>query len=268
MGSSEDETRDLAKADHEREWFEREHPRHPVFITRGFWLFDTPCTQALWETVTGENPSRFKSPQRPVEQVNWDDVQAFIERINARIPGLDLVLPTEAQWEHACRAGTDTALYTGLIEILGQHNAPALDPIAWYSGNSGVDFDLEEGADSSGWPEMQYPNRKAGTRSVGKKKPNPWGLHDMLGNVLEWCADGMRAYAEGNAIDPVGPLEPGAARVLRGGSWGNGARYCRSACCSRYQPYFRNRNIGFRCARVQDREPGRLEEGAERANLG
>ncbi|MCP3883121.1 MAG: formylglycine-generating enzyme family protein, partial [Sulfitobacter sp.] len=114
-----------------------EGPRHQVTLTEGFWLFDTPCTQALWEAVMGENPSRFKGPDRPVEQVSWDDAQGFIERINTRIPGLNLLMPREAQWEHACRAGTETALYTGAIKIIGEHNAPALDPIAWYGGNSG-----------------------------------------------------------------------------------------------------------------------------------
>ena len=229
-----------------------EGPQHAVFITRGFWLADTPCTQALWETVMNDNPSRFKSPRRPVEQVSWDQVQTFLQTINAKIPGLDLCLPNEAQWEHACRARTDTALYSGGIEILGQYNAPALDPIAWYGGNSGVGYDLEEGSDSSSWPQMQYPNPKSGTREVGKKQPNPWGLHDMLGNVWEWCADGMRTYSADMVIDdPLGPVETGAGRVLRGGSWDDYARSCRSA--SRYydRPDGQSIYAGFRCARVQ-----------------
>ena len=228
-----------------------EGPQHKVYITQGFWLADTPCTQALWEAVMGNNPSRFKSPRRPVEQVSWNDVQTFLQTINAKIPGLDLCLPTEAQWEHACRARTDTALYTGPIEIIGERNAPALDPIAWYGGNSGEGFDLPEGYDSSSWSEMQYPNPKSGTREVGKKKPNPWGLHDMLGNVWEWCADGMRTYTEATQIDPVGPVDAGAARVLRGGSWYDLARVCRSASRYYYQPDVQNGVIGFRCARVQ-----------------
>ncbi len=251
MGSPEEETQGLAKEDWEREWFEPEHPRHEVFITRGFWLFDTPCTQSLWETVMGENPSRFISAERPVEQVSWDDVQRFIEKINARVPGLDLILPTEAQWEHACRAGTETALYTGPIEILGQNNAPALDPIAWYGGNSGVDFDLGEGQDSSSWPEIQYPNSKSGTHPVGKKKPNPWGLYDMLGNVWEWCADGWRVYGAGLEIDPEGSNEAGAYRMARGGSWNGNARVCRSAYCAMDESGVRDFTLGFRCARAQ-----------------
>ena len=251
MGSPEEETRGLAKHDYEREWFEREHPQHTVFITQGFWLFDTPCTQALWEAVMGDNPSRFKSPRRPVEQVSWDEAQTFLRRINARIPGLELALPTEAQWEYACRAGKDTALYSGPIEILGERNAPALDAIAWYGGNSGVGFDLEDGHDSSSWPEMQYTNPKSGSREVGQKRPTPWGLYDMLGNVWEWCADGKRTYSKETQLDPIGPLEAGAARVVRGGSGDGFARFCRSACRGYYSPGDRSYDIGFRCARVQ-----------------
>ncbi|MBK1647292.1 formylglycine-generating enzyme family protein [Rhabdochromatium marinum] len=109
MGSPEDEPgRD-----------EEEGPRHLETIEQGFWLFDTPCTQALWETLLGENPSDFKDPSRPVEQVSWHDVQErFLPALNALIPGF--VLPSEAQWEYACRAGTQDALYNGPIEILGE----------------------------------------------------------------------------------------------------------------------------------------------------
>ena len=251
MGSPEEETRGLAKDSYEQEWFEREHPQHTVYITLGFWLADIPCTQALWEAVMGNNPSRFKSPRRPVEQVSWSDVQIFLQTLNAKLPGLDLCLPTEAQWEHACRARTDTALYTGPIEIMGERNAPALNPIAWYSGNSGEGYELDEGVYSSDWKEMKYPNLKSGTREVGKKKPNPWGLYDMLGNVWEWCADGKRTYSAETAIDPVGPVGDGGTKVLRGGSWNRYARVCRSACRSDGFPDLRSDYMGFRCARVQ-----------------
>jgi formylglycine-generating enzyme required for sulfatase activity len=251
MGSPQEETRVLAKAAYEADWLEQEHPRHPVFIVKGFWLFDTPCTQALWEIVMGDNPSKFKSARRPVEQVSWNKVQDFLARINNRIPGLGLTLPTEAQWEHACRAGTDTALYTGSLEIFGARNAPALDPIAWYGGNSGVDFQLEEGYDSSRWPEVQYLNPKSGTHPVEGKRPNAWGLYDMLGNVWEWCADGLRSYGDESVIDPAGPLDDGAGRVIRGGSWFHYARNCRCACRGRDRPDYRSLNLGFRCARAQ-----------------
>jgi formylglycine-generating enzyme required for sulfatase activity len=230
-----------------------EGPRRPVTLSAGFWLFDTPCTQALWSAVMGYNPSRFQTPDRPVENVSWKDAKSFIDRINGRIPDLGLTLPTEAQWEYACRAGTQTATYAGPAPILGKNNAPALDPIAWYGGNSGVDFDLLDGLDSSKWPMKQYPHRNAGTHPVALKEPNPWGLYDMLGNVWEWCEDGMRTYGKTQALDPVGPTRNDAWRILRGGSSFNFARLCRSACRGKADPGPRGLSIstGFRCARVQ-----------------
>ncbi|MEI2808623.1 MAG: SUMF1/EgtB/PvdO family nonheme iron enzyme [Albidovulum sp.] len=255
MGSPEVETHGLAKNDNERKWFDAEHPRHLVTLTDGYWLFDTPCTQALWEAVMGKNPSRFQSPTRPVEQVSWHDAQDFLKRLNGRIADLDLALPSEAQWEHACRAGTETAIYTGELAILGQCNAPALDPIAWYGGNSGVEFDLTDGEDSSGWPEKQYPHTKAGTRPVKLKQANPWGLYDLLGNVWEWCQDGMRNYDAEAQTNPTGSLEAVAIRVLRGGSWCYGARFVWSAFRLTFHPGYRSDDIGFRCARVRG-EPG------------
>ncbi|MGF1455329.1 MAG: formylglycine-generating enzyme family protein, partial [Alphaproteobacteria bacterium] len=168
--------------------FDNEGPRHEVTLTRGYWLFDTPVTQALWESVMGTNPSRFVSSTRPVEQVSWMDVQDFLRAVNRAVPGLDLGLPTEAQWEYACRAGVAEATYAGAIEILGERNAPVLDAIAWYGGNSGIGFELDNGYDSSDWQDKQYEHSRAGTHPVARKVPNPWGLYDMLGNVWEWCA--------------------------------------------------------------------------------
>ncbi len=233
--------------------YEDESPQHQVTLSQGYWLFDTPCTQALWQAVMGNNPSRFQSPDRPVEQVSWDDVQEFLGKINEHIPGLDLVLPTEAQWEYACRAGTKAAIYTGNLEILGERDGPALDPIAWYGGNSGVDFDLEEGHDSSSWPERQYQHDQAGTRPVGLKKANPWGLYDMLGNVWEWTRDHWHddyqgAPVDGSAWEGAGT---GAGRVYRGGSWFGNARFVRAASRVDGDPGSRYVNLGFRCARVQ-----------------
>ena len=237
-----------------------ERPRHQVRLTEGFWLAETPCTQALWEAITGQNPSRFKSPERPVERVSWDDIQETLKSLNAEIPELELRLPTEAQWEYACRAGTETAIYTGPLEILGPFNAPALDAIAWYRGNSGHEFDLEEGEDSSDWDENQYNHNtfadtrlvKAGTRLVKQKAPNPWGLYDMLGNVWEWCqdywSDNYDVSSDDPIEDPQGPIE-GVNRVLRGGSWYNSAQYVRAAYRGRYDPAFRYSYCGFRLSR-------------------
>ena len=136
--------------------------------------------------------------------------------------------------------------------IVGENNAPALDPIAWYGGNSGVDFDLPEGEDSSSWPQKQYPHTKAGTRPVKLKRANPWGLCDMLGNVWEWCQDGGRDYDQDAQTNPTGSLDAGASRVLRGGSWINDARLVRAAYRIRNDPDDPRHVIyGFRCARVQ-----------------
>ncbi len=254
MGSPEDEP---------GRW-DDEGPQHEVRLSQGFWIFDTPVTQALWTAVMGDNPSRFKDSKRPIETVSWDDATQFLEKLNELVPGLDLVLPTEAQWEYACRAGMGTATYAGPIEILGAHNAPVLDEIAWYGGNSGVEFELDNGYDSSGWSEKQYEHNRAGTHPVGLKLPNAWGLYDMLGNVDEWCADDMRKFGDEAVTDPAGALD-GAKRALRGGSWIDDARYVRAACRSVIFPSSRFGVVGFRCARVRagaepaEPGPGRAE---------
>ncbi len=235
--------------------YDDEGPRHSVTLTQGFWLFDTPVTQALWQAVMGRNPSRFQSPERPVEQVSWDDVQGFINRLERQVPGLGLRLPSEAQWEYACRAGTRTAVYAGDIDIKGENNVPALDPIAWYGGNSGQDFKLENGYDSSDWPKKQYPHDRAGTHPVKGKQPNDWGLYDMLGNVWEWCGDWYGSYSEETVVDPKGP-EEGERRVLRGGSWIDGGRYVRSAFRYDWEPDDRYGYFGFRLARGPELQPG------------
>ncbi len=170
-----------------------EGPQQEVTIAEGFWMFDTPCTQALWEALMGENPSEFKSSDRPVETVSWDDCQKFIVTINERFgfeqAGLSLSLPSEAQWEYACRAGTTTATYAGRLITYGDNNAPILDAIGWYGGNSGIDFELSNGVDASKWAGKQFDFDKAGTHPVARKSANPWGLYDVLGNVWEWCED-------------------------------------------------------------------------------
>ena len=248
----------MGSAENEPGRWNDEGPRHWVRLTRGYWMMDTACTQALWCAVMTDegNPSYFQDPERPVEQVSWNDVARFVVRLNGLIDGLASGLPTEAQWEYACRAGSDSALYrtagtSGAIEIVGTHNAPALDGIAWYGGNSGVDFELKNGVDSSGWSEKQYAHRRAGSRKVGKKMPNGWGLYDMLGNVLEWCDDSMRDYGGEMVVDPRGASTE--SRAIRGGSWDFVARGVRCAYRYQYSPEGRDYNLGFRLVRVQDK---------------
>lgn len=226
--------------------FDREGPQHEVTWTQGYWLADAPCTQAVWGRVMGENPSRFVSTERPVEQVSWDDCQAFLKRLNESSPELMARLPSEAEWEHACRGGTQTATWVGDLELLGENNAPLLDEIAWYGGNSGQDYELDQGYDSTDWPNKQYPHTKAGTHEVRKKQANPHGLHDMLGNVLEWCMDTYGSYEEPAVTNPA-PSTMGTARVSRGGSWCVLARGVRAA----YRYGDSPDGLGFRLARGQ-----------------
>ena len=206
MGSPEDET----------DRYDNEGPRHEVTLTKGFWMADAPCTQAVYEAVTGQNPSRFKDPDRPVEQVSWSHTLGFIRALNTRVSGAPFFLPSEAQWEYACRATTMAARY-------GE-----LDGIAWYRGNAGGQ-----------------------THPVRQKQPNAWGLYDMLGNVWEWCHDGRRTYEKSHAHDPLGPMHEGTERVLRGGSWNNFARHVRAASRLAYEPSFAFDFIGFRISRGQ-----------------
>ena len=219
MGSPDDEP---GRADDEG-------PQHKVTFSRGFWLGETPVTQALWTAVMGadNNPSRFIDSQRPVERVSFDDVQRFFQECDRLRPELGLRLPIEAEWEYACRAGTRDATYAGPMEILGLNNAPALDAIGWYGGNSGVDFDLEDGEDSGGWPEKQHPHTQAGSRRVKQRRRNPWGLYDTLGNVWEWCGNERYAYTADDVVEPAIVLdaqEGHSLRVVRGGSWRGAAQ--------------------------------------------
>jgi formylglycine-generating enzyme required for sulfatase activity len=228
-----------------------EGPQHEVTIAEGFWMFDTPCTQALWGALMGGNPSEFKSPDRPVEKVSWEDCQIFVETINEwfRLEKVDLSLslPSEAQWEYACRAGTTTATYAGPMKIKGTNNAPILHEIAWYRGNSGIDFELSNGVDASRWQEKQFEFEKAGTHSVARKMANPWGLYDMLGNVWEWCKDvWTEDYTEKSRAAVSSSAS--AHRVLRGGSWIVGPRDVRAAYRDRLGPSLGNNGLGFRCA--------------------
>lgn len=203
-----------------------EGPQHEVELSEGYWLADTPCTQSLWQAVMGPNPSKFVDPKNPVERVSWDDCQEFLRRLNEQVPGLHARLPSEAEWENACRGGTSGATWVG--ELDGDETAKVLDPIAWYRGNN-------EGQ----------------THPVGSKAANPFGLYDMLGNVWEWCQDVYGSYSAAAQVDPTGPTE-GARRVLRGGSWGSLVSFVRAASRQGYSSDDRNEGVGVRLARGQE----------------
>ncbi|HRH74594.1 MAG TPA: formylglycine-generating enzyme family protein, partial [Zoogloea sp.] len=206
MGSPEDE----------RDRYDDEGPQHQVTLTRGFWLADTACTQALWLAVLGgKNPSRFSGDlERPVEQVSWVDVtERFLPGLQRHLGvEVEAELPTEAEWEYACRAGTKTAYSFG----------EAFEP-------SRANVELKETV-----PVKAYP-------------PNPWGQYQMHGNVWEWCADDRRPYGAGPVTDPAGDRD-GGERALRGGAWLDLPRWVRSA--SRYGDLrdFRYVTTGFRFA--------------------
>jgi formylglycine-generating enzyme required for sulfatase activity len=195
-----------------------------VTLTEGYLFQTTPVTQKQWESVMGKNPSRFREsgPEVPVEQVSWEDAQNFIKKLNQSEKINLFRLPTEAEWEYACRAGTQTEFFFG--------DDPAeLKEHGWHKENSG-----------------------SKTHPIGQLKPNPWGLFDMHGNVWEWCWDWYGEYPDGKVTDPTGP-ELGKARVARGGSWINLARDCRSASRNWYGPVNRHYFLGFRLVRI----PGR-----------
>ncbi|MGD9210636.1 MAG: formylglycine-generating enzyme family protein, partial [Desulfobacteraceae bacterium] len=201
---------------------------HKVIITKGFWLAETACTQALWQAVMEDNPSRFKGADRPVESISWEDCQSFIDKLNVAIPGLDICLPTEAQWEYACRAGTTTPFHFG-------------ESITTDQANFNGDYPYNNG------PKGEYRKQ---TVTVKTFSCNSWGLYEMHGNVWEWCADWYGAYPKKTIINPMG-LNRGDARVLRGGSWIDGAWNVRSANRSRLDPSNRVVYDGLRLARGQ-----------------
>jgi len=224
----------MGSAKDEPERNDSEGPQHEVTIAQGFWLFDTACTQKMWMAVMDDNPARFQDDVRnPVERVSWNDAHAFLARINERIPGLALTLPSEAQWEYACRAGTTTPFSFGATITPDQVNYNGKFP--YLGGVKGV--------------------YRQETVPVGRLPPNPWGLYEMHGNVSEWCADAAHSNYDGAPIDGTAWTESeraaDAMRVLRGGSWSDDARAARSACRLWLRPDVRYDDLDFRCACVQ-----------------
>ena len=219
MGSSTEERRGIDDQEI-REWADQnEAPRHRVTISRGFWLADTPCTQALWTALLGgENPSQFQTgddaAQRPVERLDWVAAETWLAALKRQLPEADPQLPTDAQWEYACRAGSLTA----------------------YAWGDAADTRLANMAQSVGQttPVKRYPS-------------NAWGLYDMHGNVWEWCADDQRSFADRPEVDPLGGTE-GGARVLRGGAWNDRAARARAAYRLRDQRGSAWHDDGFRFA--------------------
>jgi formylglycine-generating enzyme required for sulfatase activity len=205
---------------------ESEGPQHLVRITKTFWMGMYEVTQEQYQAIMGTNPSYFKGPDSPVENLTWDDAQEFCRRLSAEL-GQPARLPTEAEWEYACRAGTTTA-YTAYC----LPEASRLGDYAWYSDNSGTP------AHPQGQP---HP--------VGRAKPTGLAvrliLYDMLGNVSEWCSDWYGDYASSAQDDPQGP-PTGKYRVVRGGNWSLGAESCRSAYRAFADPTETKIDIGFR----------------------
>jgi formylglycine-generating enzyme len=201
-----------------------EGPQHHVIISRGFWIGETPVTQEQWEIVMGTNPSRFPGRDHPVENVSWHDCHNFVQNINQLVLDLKAALPTEAQWEYACRAGTQGAFHIdGSVFMKPQGKDPILDQIGWFDSNS----------------------RKT-THPVKQKAANKWGLYDMHGNVWEWCRDGMRKYTATPQVNPAGDTSEGDNRVVRGGSWVDRAQCCRAAYRNRRHPGYGWGALGLR----------------------
>ena len=204
-----------------------EGPRHRVRITRPFYLGVYEVTQSEYEQVMGEDPSRFKGPKRPVENVSWDDAVEFCRRLSEK-EGKRYRLPTEAEWEYACRAGTTTPFNFGSILNGEQANCDGNYPYG---------------------TEEKGPYKKE-TTEVGTYRANAWGLYDMHGNAWEWCQDWYDSsyYANSPENDPTGPTS-GSTRVNRGGSWCSCPGDCRSAFRYWFTPVFRY-SLGFRVAQV------------------
>ncbi len=209
----------MGSPDSDKDAGDEEKPQHRVRITKPFYLGKYLVTQEQWQTVMGSNPSHFTDPKNPVEEVSWDDCRLFLDKLDAKIGSQHekFSLPTEAQWEYACRAGSGRRYYFG---------------------------DDEADLGDYGWCLANADNKP---RPIGQKKPNACGLYDMHGNVGEWCQDwyGGGYYAASKMDDPNGPAT-GTNRVNRGGGWDRPARYSRAAYRSYYSPGFRLDYVGVR----------------------
>ncbi|WP_245606723.1 formylglycine-generating enzyme family protein [Thiothrix lacustris] len=211
---------------------------HRVTLTHGFWLAETTVTQVLWQTIMGANPRHFKGDNRPVETVSWDDAQTFLDKLNQIHPDLSVRLPWEAEWEYACRAGTQTPFNFGEELTLDNVN---------YRGT----WDYKENE----WGE----GAKKSTADVKTYPCNAWGLYEMHGNVWEWCQDVWQEKLPASpVIDPEGIAggdKAGVGRVVRGGSWNNNGRNVRSAIRSRDDPANRDGRLGLRFALGLELQP-------------
>ncbi|WP_374262655.1 SUMF1/EgtB/PvdO family nonheme iron enzyme, partial [Zoogloea sp.] len=216
---------------------DNEGPQHLVRLMEGYWLAETACSQAVWQAVMGRNSSDFKDdPQNPVERVSWGEVQGFLREVDLRLPGVKAALPTEAEWEYACRAGSETVFSWG-------------DGITAEQANYDATYSYTNG------PTGKWREKTVAVRSFA---PNAWGLYQMHGNVWEWCAGGWRDYDGEAQIDPRGP--EGVICVLRGGSWINHGRFCRAAYRFRNdEPGHYFNWLGFRLA-LRSKGPEGLPE--------
>jgi formylglycine-generating enzyme required for sulfatase activity len=209
--------------------------RHTVTLTQGFWMSGHEVTQGEYQTVMGSNPSLFRGDTLPVEQVSWGDAVLYSQKLTAReratgrLPdGWEYRLPTETQWEYACRAGTSTAMAFG-------------NSISSTQANFNGSYPYNGGAKG---PYIGNPS------AVMNYAPNVWGLSDMHGNVVEWCLDWYGTYPSTGVQDPQGPPS-GIYRVIRGGSWRSPGQFCRSAYRFRVYPTFRSYELGFRIVLVR-----------------
>jgi formylglycine-generating enzyme required for sulfatase activity len=198
--------------------FADEAPAHDVLITKPFYLGKYEVTQKQWLKVMQKNPSDFEGPDLPVDNVSWEDAQTFLKKLR-KMTGQNFTLPTEAQWEYACRADSTSRFSWG-------NNVADAEHYAWFADNSG-----------------------RATHPVGTKKPNAWGFYDMTGNVWEWCADSYNRYPEGEVTDPFSSSSRGLHAVRGGGctSKADGMR-----CANRNSEWRGWRCFGLRCAIVQD----------------